>query len=77
MKRYKSYNFWLSVISAVMVLLAALSDKINLPYIDGVLKALLGVMAVSGIVSKPVEKSEDMTENKENSEDDKPVDEEE
>ncbi len=72
MKRYKSYNFWLSVISAVMVLLASLSDKINLPYIDGVLKALLGVMAVSGIVSKPAtgdDTQDKSNENEENEQD--------
>lgn len=63
MKRYKSYSFWLSVISAVMVVLASLTDKLNLPYIDGVLKALLGLMAVIGIVNKPVGKDEVKQEN--------------
>lgn len=52
-EKLRSYNFWLSVISAVLVALSTINGELNIPYIDKVLTAVLGVFAVSGIVSKP------------------------
>ncbi|MGN0765527.1 MAG: hypothetical protein ACI4MO_03510 [Christensenellales bacterium] len=52
-EKLKSYNFWLSVISAILVALSSINGELNIPYIDKVLTAVLGVFAVSGIVSKP------------------------
>lgn len=52
-EKLKSCNFWLSVISAILVALSTINGELNIPYIDKVLTAVLGVFAVSGIVSKP------------------------
>ncbi|MGN0797500.1 MAG: hypothetical protein ACI4M5_04760 [Christensenellales bacterium] len=52
-EKLKSYNFWLSVISAILVALSSINGELNIPYIDKVMTAVLGVFAVSGIVSKP------------------------
>lgn len=52
-EKLRSYNFWLSVISAILVALSTINGELNIPYIDKVLTAVLGVFAVSGIVSKP------------------------
>ena len=60
-EKLKSYNFWLSVISAILVALSSINGELNIPYIDKVLTAVLGVFAVSGIVSKP--KNQETIEN--------------
>ena len=59
-EKLRSYNFWLSVISAILVALSTINGELNIPYIDKVMTAVLGVFAVSGIVSKPkIEMSDD------------------
>lgn len=60
-EKLRSYNFWLSVISAILVALSTINGELNIPYIDKVLTAVLGVFAVSGIVSKP--KNQETDEN--------------
>ncbi|MGN0771840.1 MAG: hypothetical protein ACI4MI_04575 [Christensenellales bacterium] len=62
-EKLKSYNFWLSVISAILVALSAINGELNIPYIDKVLTAVLGVFAVSGIVSKPKTDEENSQDN--------------
>ena len=50
--KLKSYEFWGSVISAVMVVLQSISLKFDVPYIQEVVMGFLGVLAVAGIVKK-------------------------
>lgn len=50
--KLKSYEFWVSVISAVMVVLQSISLKFDVPYIQEVVMGFLGVLAVAGIVKK-------------------------
>ncbi|MDE5755590.1 MAG: hypothetical protein K2I23_00635 [Clostridia bacterium] len=50
--KLKSYEFWVSVVSAVMVVLQSISLKFDVPYIQEVIMGFLGVLAVAGIVKK-------------------------
>ena len=68
-EKLKSYNFWLSVISAILVALSTINGELNIPYIDKVLTAVLGVFAVSGIVSKP--NNQEVEDNPQDDEEDK------
>lgn len=51
-EKLKSYDFWMSVASAVMVFLQTLSIKINVPYINEITMAFLSLLAVTGILKK-------------------------
>ena len=51
-EKIKSYEFWVSIVSAVMVVLQSLSLKFQLPYIQEVVMGFLGILAVAGIVKK-------------------------
>ena len=50
--KLKSYEFWVSVVSAVMVVLQSISLKFDVPYIQEVIMGFLGVLAVAGVVKK-------------------------
>ena len=50
--KLKSYEFWVSIVSAVMVVLQSLSIKFQLPYIQEAVMGFLGILAVAGIVKK-------------------------
>ena len=50
--KLKSYEFWISIVSAVMVVLQSISLKFDVPYIQEVVMGFLGVLAVAGIVKK-------------------------
>ena len=50
--KLKSYEFWVSVVSAVMVVLQSVSIKFNLPYIQETVMGFLGILAVAGIIKK-------------------------
>ncbi|MDE6604417.1 MAG: hypothetical protein K2K85_00145 [Clostridia bacterium] len=51
-EKLKSYEFWVSIVSAVMVVLQSISLKFDLPYIQEIVMGFLGVLAVAGIVKK-------------------------
>lgn len=65
-EKLKSYEFWVSVASAVMMLLQTISIKINIPYINEVTMAFLSLLTVTGILKKtPVKtKTETVEQNK-------------
>ncbi len=50
MKKF-SYGYILSLISAVLILLQVLGIKIDVPYVNEVATAVLGVLVALGIVS--------------------------
>ena len=50
--KLKSYEFWVSVVSACMVVLQSISLKFDVPYIQEIVMGFLGVLAVAGIVKK-------------------------
>ena len=53
--RLKSYGFWVSMASAVMVFLNTLGLKVDIPYLSQVTTAFLSILVIAGIISKPGE----------------------
>lgn len=51
-EKLKSYEFWVSVASAIMVFLQTLSLKIDMPYITQATMGFLGALTVAGILKK-------------------------
>lgn len=51
--RWTSYDFWIGVAGAVIVLLQAIGTKVDLPYLEQVMTAFIGLLAVVGILRKP------------------------
>lgn len=49
----KNYSFWIAVASSIMIFLQTLGTKIDLPYIDSVFNAFLGIFVVLGFIDKP------------------------
>ncbi len=62
-EKLKSYEFWVSVVSAVMVVLPSISLKFDLPYIQEAVMGFLGVLAVAGIVKKKDPPTGELSEN--------------
>ncbi|MDE5616241.1 MAG: hypothetical protein K2I78_00465 [Clostridia bacterium] len=55
--KLKSYEFWASVISAILVVLQTLSIKLDVPQIAEFTTAFLGALSVAGILKKSKVKS--------------------
>ena len=51
--RFTSYNFWISMVSAVLLICQALNLKFDIIYINEIATAVLGLLVVIGIVSDP------------------------
>ena len=51
--RLKNYNFWISLFSAVLLILQALKIEFDIAYINEIFTAILGLLVVVGIVSDP------------------------
>lgn len=65
--RLKNYNFWISIFSAVLLILQALKIKFDVAYVNEIFTAVLGLLVVIGIISDPtktVVKAQETTENK-------------
>lgn len=65
--RLKNYNFWISIFSAVLLILQALKIKFDVAYVNEIFTAVLGLLVVIGIISDPtktVVKAQEITENK-------------
>ena len=65
-EKLKSYEFWVSVFSAVMVVLQSISLKFDLPYIQEIVMGFLGALAVAGIVKKKDPPTDDSQEDEDN-----------
>lgn len=55
LKRMKNYGFWISIVSAILILLQAFGLKIDLPYINEIVSAVLGLLVILGIVNNPTD----------------------
>ncbi|MDE6189976.1 MAG: hypothetical protein K2G37_06855 [Clostridia bacterium] len=51
-EKLRSYEFWVSIFSAVLVVLQTLSAKINIPHTTEIMTAFLGALCVVGIIKK-------------------------
>ena len=58
--KLRSYEFWVSLISAVLVVLQTMSLKVDIPHVTEITTAVLGALSVAGILKKS--KTEDEEE---------------
>lgn len=57
-EKIKSYDFWMAIASAVFVALQAVGFTTEIPYLQEITTAFLGLLAVSGLIVKPPKKQE-------------------
>ena len=62
-EKLRSYEFWVSVISAVLIVLQAMSLKIDIPHVTEITTAFLGALSVAGILKKSKTDEEEDIEN--------------
>ena len=64
--RLTNYNFWISMFSAVLLILQALKIKFDIAYVNEIFTAVLGLLVVIGIISDPTRTSvkQDSTQTK-------------
>ncbi len=55
--RLTNYNFWISMFSAVLLILQALKIEFDIVYINEIFTAVLGLLVVIGIISDPTRTS--------------------
>lgn len=51
--RLTNYNFWVSIVSAVLLIFQAFNIKFDIMYINEIATAVLGLLVVIGIISDP------------------------
>lgn len=51
--RLTNYNFWISIVSAVLLILQAFEFQFDIAYINEIATAVLGLLVVIGIISDP------------------------
>lgn len=52
-EKFKNYGFWVSLVSAVIIVLQACGIKIDAPYVNEIVTGILGVLVTLGIISNP------------------------
>lgn len=55
--RLTNYNFWISIVSAVLLILQAFEINFDIAYINEIATAVLGLLVVIGIISYPTKSS--------------------
>lgn len=54
MSRFKNYNFWISMVSAVLLVLQNLFDiKLDIAFVNEAVSSVLGILVVIGIINDP------------------------
>lgn len=51
--KFRNYGLWISIISAVLMLLQAMGLKFDVPYVNEIITSVLGVLVTLGIISNP------------------------
>lgn len=51
--RLTNYNFWISIVSAVLLIFQAFKFEFDIAYINEIATAVLGLLVVIGIISDP------------------------
>ena len=57
--RLTNYNFWISIVSAVLLICQALNLEFDIAYINEIVTAVLGLLVVIGIISDPTKTGKD------------------
>lgn len=52
-EKFRNYGLWISLISAVLMILQSMGLKFDLPFINEVITSILGVLVALGIISNP------------------------
>lgn len=52
-EKIKTYDFWMAIASALFVVLQAVGFTTEIPYLQEITTAFLGLLAVSGLIVKP------------------------
>lgn len=52
-ERFKNYGFWISLVSGIIMVMQAMGLRVNVPYVNEVITAVLGVFVVLGIINNP------------------------
>lgn len=66
--RLTNYNFWISIVSAVLLILQAFNFEFDIAYISEIATAVLGLLVVIGIISDPTRTYTPSETNKETAE---------
>ncbi len=61
--RLTNYNFWISIVSAVLLILQAFDFEYDIAYVNEIATAVLGLLVVIGIINDPTKSSSSNTEN--------------
>ena len=51
--KFKNYGLWISIASAILMLMQAMGLKFDLPYVNEIITSVLGVLVTLGIISNP------------------------
>lgn len=63
MSRFKNYNFWISMVSAILLVLQNLFDmKVDVAFVNEAMSSVLGILVVIGIINDPT-KSKKIVQN--------------
>lgn len=57
--RITNYNFWISIVSATLLILQAFNIKLDIANINEIVTALLGLLVVIGIINDPTKSAKD------------------
>ena len=60
-KRLTNYNFWISIVSAILLILQAFDISFDIAYINEIVTAVLGLLVVIGIINDPTKTNKDIT----------------
>lgn len=66
-KRLTNYNFWISIVSAVLLILQAFDISFDIAYINEIVTAVLGLLVVIGIINDPAKTGKDINSNNQTS----------
>lgn len=66
-KRLTNYNFWISIVSAVLLILQAFDISFDIAYINEIVTAVLGLLVVIGIINDPTKTGKDINSNNQTS----------
>lgn len=61
--RLTNYNFWISIVSAVLLILQAFDFEYDIAYVNEIATAVLGLLVVIGIINDPTKSSSSNTAN--------------
>ncbi len=61
--RLTNYNFWISMVSAVLLIFQAFDLQFDIEYINEIVTAVLGLLVVIGIISDPTKSSTSSSSN--------------